>query len=49
MINQPYQQTLKESFVKAEGSGLSYGLQNLEFECGSGWPPPPDVGICLFL
>ena len=27
-------QCLKESFIKAEGSGLSYGLQNLEFVCG---------------
>lgn len=36
-------QSLKESFIKAEGSGLSYGLQNLEFVCGPGWPPPSDV------
>ena len=32
-------QCLKESFIKAEGSGLSYGLQNLEFVAGAEWPP----------
>lgn len=32
-------QCLKECFIKAEGSGLSYGLQKLEFVPGNGWPP----------
>lgn len=36
-------QSLKESFIKAEGSGLSYGLQNLEFVGGVGWPPDDEV------
>jgi 4'-phosphopantetheinyl transferase len=30
---------LKESFIKAEGSGLSYGLQRLEFSPDPTWPP----------
>lgn len=30
---------LKESFIKAEGSGLSYGLQRLEFTPHQNWPP----------
>ena len=38
-----YVQCLKESFIKAEGSGLSYGLQKLEFVPGDGWPPPEGV------
>ena len=37
-----HMQCLKESFIKAEGSGLSFGLQNLEFETDPAhpWPPP---------
>ena len=38
-----YFQSLKESFIKAEGSGLSYGLQNLEFVAASSWPPQLSV------
>lgn len=37
--------TLKESFIKAEGSGLSYGLQNLEFIVSSNWPPSVMVSV----
>lgn len=35
-------QCLKESFIKAEGTGLSFGLQNLEFivDPDQDWPPP---------
>ena len=36
-------QCLKESFIKAEGSGLSYGLQRLQFSPDSTWPPPQGV------
>lgn len=42
-------QCLKESFIKAEGSGLSYGLQNLEFICSSEWPPSLAVSIWFTL
>ncbi|XP_064381844.1 L-aminoadipate-semialdehyde dehydrogenase-phosphopantetheinyl transferase-like isoform X2 [Halichondria panicea] len=38
---------LKESFIKAEGSGLSYGLQNLEFHTDPAlpWPPPSHIDV----
>ena len=39
--------TLKESFIKAEGSGLSYGLQNLEFVVSSNWPPSVHVTVSV--
>ncbi len=42
-------QTLKESFIKAEGSGLAYGLQNLEFQICSRWPPAVGVREMLHL
>lgn len=38
-------QCLKESFIKAEGSGLAYGLQRLEFVPQDGWPPKCG-GVC---
>lgn len=31
---------MKESLIKAEGSGLSYGLQRLEYTPHPIWPPP---------
>ena len=39
-------QCLKESFIKAEGTGLTFGLQNLEFivEPDEEWPPINGVG-----
>ena len=36
-------QCLKESFIKAEGSGLTYGLQRLEYTPHPDWPPPTGV------
>lgn len=30
---------LKESYIKADGSGLSYGLEKLHFDVDPTWPP----------
>ena len=39
-------QCLKESFIKAEGTGLSFGLQNLEFIVTPDQEWPPLLGVC---
>lgn len=43
----PCIQCLKESFIKADGTGLSFGLQRLEFVPHDHWPPPVGVGAGL--
>ena len=40
-------QCLKESFIKAVGSGLSFGLQNLEFKVEPEEDWPPSLGVCV--
>eukprot|EP00731_Ephydatia_muelleri_P010915 Em0005g1501a len=34
---------LKESYIKADGTGLSYGLEKLHFEIDPTWPP--SIGV----
>ena len=42
-------QCLKESYIKADGTGLSYGLEKLNFEVDQAWPPPAGVSLLHLL